>query len=141
MGQRAGLPALVEWSLAFALLALVVMTALSIGVILVPVAVAAFVAAGVRNRVWPYLPFSMFIGVGTLVTVIGFMHLDYVPCGAAGRAIGSAIGRAGAVGRGSCGGLRGQSWLAAGAILALVGVAGYVVLTRQDVKPSVTVDE
>ena len=135
MGRRAGLSAVFEWSLAFALLALVVLTALTIGVFLIPVAVAAFVSAGVRNRVWPYLPFGVFIGIGALLTVIGLMHLGYLPCSEVGHAVGSAAGRAGVgfVGGGGCGGFRGRGWLAVGGILALVGVAGYAILTRRSV--------
>jgi hypothetical protein len=133
MVRRTGWRAVVEWSLAFALLALVVASALSIGVFLLPVAIAAVVAAGVRNRAWPYLPFGLCIGVGAIVTALAFMHLGYVPCREMGRAIGAAASSP-AVGRvsgGSCGGLNGRTWLPVGAILALVGIAGYVVLTRQ----------
>lgn len=134
MARRTGWPAVIEWSVAFALLALVVMGALTIGPFLIPVAVAAFVAAGVRNRAWPYLPFGMCLGVGGLVIVIGFMHLGYTPCRAIGTAIGDATGGPGAglLTRGSCGGFNGRQWLAFGAILALVGVAGYIALTRQE---------
>ena len=133
MGQRAGWSALAEWSLAFALLALVALSALTIGVFLLPVAVAAFVAVGVRNRAWPYLPFGLCIGVSALVTTVGLMHLRYVPC-EMGRVIGAAVTSPGvrAAGRGSCGGLDGRLWLAVGAALALVGVAGSVVLTRRE---------
>jgi hypothetical protein len=122
-----------EWSLAFALLVFVVVSAMTVGAFLIPGAVAAFVAAGVRNRAWPYLPFGLCIGVGALVTVVGVLHLWYTPCRTIGTAVGSAVGGPGPglLTRGSCGGINGRQWLAFGEMLALVGVAGYVALTRR----------
>ena len=132
MGRRTGVSALVEWSLSAALLPLLIIS--SIGIFLLPVAVAAFVATAARNRVWPYLPFGLVIGIGGLVAAIGLMHLDYVPCRTVGNAIGSGtsgqvVARASA--GGSCGGVNGHDWLAVGGILAMVGAAGYVALMRK----------
>ena len=133
MGRRTGVSALLEWSLAFALLALVVVSALTIGAFLIPVAVAAFVVAGFRNRAWPYLPFGMCIGVGALVTVVGLMHVAENRCPTPGRLVGSDVLAPGAraVVRSGCTSLDARRWLAVGGIFGLVGLAGYVMSTRE----------
>lgn len=138
MGRRTGWSALLEWSLAFALLALVVAGAMTIGVFLVPVAAAAFIAAGVRNRAWPYLPFGFFTGAGALVTIVGLMHVADARCPTAGTVSGAGSGRAGTrvVSRGGCSSFDARRWLAVGGILAMVGVTGYVVLTRRPARPT-----
>ena len=130
MGRRTGVSALLEWALAFALLPLVVMSV--IGVFLVPVAIAVLVVVGLRNRAWPYLPLGVVTGVGALVTVIGLMHAGNTQCRTAGTSIGSATGSAGVrvVGRGGCG-LDGRRWLAVGGIVAIVGLTGYAVSSRE----------
>lgn len=132
MGRRTGVLALVEWSLAFALLVLVVVSA--VGVFLIPVALAVFVAVGTRHRVWPYLPLGVLTGVGALVAVIGLMHVADTRCVRVGTVAGSGSGSAGVrvVSRGGCSGLDGRQWLVVGGILALVGAAGYIALSQKN---------
>ena len=125
MGRRTGWASLVEWSLAFALLALVVVSAASIGMFLIPVAMAAVATVGQRNRAWPYVPFGACLGVGALVTIVGLMHLRDVPCPTTGFAMRVAAGA-----HYRCGGFNPRPWLAIGGILSVVGLAGYLALGR-----------
>jgi hypothetical protein len=125
MEGQAGWRSLGEWALAFALLAVAVLGALSIGVFVLPVAVAALAFAARRNRRWPEPALGALIGVGVVCLYVAFRGRDYSPCPPSGTPM-----RLGPGERFTCGGLDPVPWLAVGLVLGAVGLLGYLALRR-----------
>src|SRR5215208_455167 len=123
--DRKGWRSLLEWAAAFALLALAVVGAMSIGIFVVPFAIAAIVLAARRNCRWPEAALGAFLGVGSLCLFIAFLHRDDSPCPAARTLVRVRPGE-----RLSCGGLDPVPWLAIGLLLAAVGLGGYLLFHR-----------
>jgi hypothetical protein len=124
--KRSGWRAVLEWALAFALLGVVVLGALTIGAFLLPVAVFVVAAVGLRNRVWPDAVSGLCIGLAALAIFVGAPHLQYRSC----QMSGSAVARAGSGVHVRCSSRNGRAWVAVGGILALVGVGGYTASVR-----------
>ena len=119
--SRTGWRALLEWALAFALFALTLIGAASIGIFVAPFAIGAVVLAVRRNRDWPEAALGGLTGVGAVCLFIAYRNRNYSPCPPPGTTVRLARG-----GHFSCGGLDPVPWLTIGVALAGVGLAGYL---------------
>jgi hypothetical protein len=123
---QAGWQALVEWALAFALLALTLIGAASIGMFVAPFAIAAMVFAVRRNRDWPEAALGGSAGAGATCLFIAYRNRGYVPCPPSGTPMRLGPGEH----HFACGGFDPMPWLAIGLVLAVTGLGGYVVFRR-----------
>jgi hypothetical protein len=126
MQMRSGWQSLSEWALASALVIFGVITGLSIGLFVLPFAVVAVLLAGRRNRVWPEGPMGGLVGAGGVCLLVAYLNRGpFTPC-----APESVNVRLNDGGHFHCGGLDPTTWLAAGALLVVAGLLGYVVSLR-----------
>ena len=117
MTQRHGWPSLAEWTLAFGLVTYAILGLMTIGIFVVPFAIAAVVIAGRRNRGWPEAMFGGFLGVASICLLVAFLNRDYSLCPTTIR-----------LGPGDhfrCGGRDPMPWLSVGGLLAATGLMGY----------------
>ena len=119
MSRRSGWQALAEWAIAFALISLVVIAAMSIGMFILPFAAVALGFAGTRNRAWPEAAMGALVGVGTACLFVAYRNRSYAPCpqGPMRLAWGQHF---------SCGGLDPTPWLVVGAVTIGAGIIGYL---------------
>ncbi|HEY3115026.1 MAG TPA: hypothetical protein VGJ62_15200 [Gemmatimonadaceae bacterium] len=119
MKHRTGWQSLVEWAVGLGLLALAVVGALSIGVFVMPFALAALLFAALRNRAWPEAVLGGLLGVGSVFLFVAYRNRLYSPCppGPMRLAHGQHF---------SCGGFDPMPWLTIGLVLIVGGVSGYL---------------
>jgi uncharacterized membrane protein len=131
MRHRSGWQSLAEWAVAFGLVALTVLGAMTIGIFVLPVAIAAAVLAARRNRAWPEAPMGGLIGVGSVFLFVAYRNRSYAPCppGPMRLAHGEHF---------SCGGFNPIPWLTIGLILAASGFAGYLFSRRPHLAAAAT---
>jgi hypothetical protein len=125
MKGRIGWQSFGEWAVASAIVTFTMLTMLSIGPFVLPIAVIAVVVAARRNRAWPEAPMGALAGAGTNFLYVAFMNRDSSPCPPG--PIHSTLSNGQSF---SCGGLDPIPWLTAGALLVVAGVLGYVVSRR-----------
>lgn len=115
--------AFVAWSVAGGLVVFSFLTGLSIGVFVLPFAVAAVFFAASRSSGWPEA-LGVFAGAGVLFLVIALLS-DYTPCPESGvlpgvNSEGDYVFE--------CGGFDPMPWLIGGIALVSVSVFAYVVV-------------
>ena len=126
--NRTGWGSLLEWAFAFALLALTVIGAASIGIFVAPFAIVATIFAVRRNRDWPEAPLGGLVGVAAVCLFIAYRNRrEYPPCPPPGTRIRVARGE-----HFAChgGGLDPLPWLLIGLSLAGAGLVGYLLFRR-----------
>jgi hypothetical protein len=127
--SRTGWGALLEWAVAFGLLALTVIGAASIGMFVAPFAIVATIASVRRNRDWPEAPLGGLIGVGAVCLFIAYRgRHEYPPCPPPGTKIRVARGQHFAC---EGGGPDPLLWLLIGLALAGAGLVGYLLVRRR----------
>ena len=124
MRDRPRWRSLVAWAAAFGLAGLTLITAMSIGVFVLPVAAVALVLVARRSHAWPEAALGGLIGVGALCCFVAYRNRVYAPCLQAGTPIQLAAGE-----RLTCGGFAPVPWLAFGALQLLVGLAAYLIVS------------
>lgn len=129
-GQRfsrtVGWPATSAWALGFAIAALAVAGAMSIGVFLLPFAVIAYGVAAWPCRALPEGAIGVGLGAGLAILVIGVMN--WPRCGALSLPFGIGAHTYSFTG---CGGISGISWLPLAVALVVASVAGQVLMARR----------
>lgn len=115
MRRWRGWKAFVAWSLAGGLLVFSVLTGFSIGLLVLPFALAAVLVTAKRASAWPEA-IGVVAGAGVVSLVVAFLSRDYEPCPESGV-------RTLSPGEMSieCGGFDPMPWLIGG--IALVGVS------------------
>lgn len=123
MRKRRGWQSLAEWSVAFGLVALAFIGAMTIGMFVLPVALATVVLAARRNRAWPEALMGGLVGVGGMCLFVAYRNRSYSPCptGTIRLTQGEHF---------SCGGFDPVPWLAIGLLLTAAGFASYLVVRR-----------
>ena len=121
---RAGWPSLLTWSLAFAALAFSVASAMTIGLFVAPFALLLCSAAALLAQAWPEAPIGAILGTGAICLLIGFLHLNYVPCPAGPLRL--APGE-----HFRCGGFPPTPWLVVGAGLVIATLGAYALSRRR----------
>ncbi|MGH9227041.1 MAG: hypothetical protein ACRD2W_25425 [Acidimicrobiales bacterium] len=125
--ELAGWAGFAAWAGAGALCGFAGVSLASVGLLILPLAVVALIAAGRRARPWPevagFLP-----GLGTGAGLfVGLVNLGSSPCPSSGSA---SVGPGAATSSYSCGGLDPVPWLVGGAILVVLGFAVYLAQQR-----------
>ena len=119
--DRSGWLALAEWTFAAAAVALGVLSILSIGVFVLPVAAIVMALVAIRNRIWPEGVAGMLMGAGLTSLCIAYIQRDSSACPPGGFqtvALDTLT-----VGRNySCGGFDPLPWLLAGCVLIGAGL-------------------
>ena len=115
-----GWKAFVAWSLAGGLVVFSVITGLSIGVFVLPFAVAAVLVTATRASGWPEA-IGVVAGAGVVSLVIAFRSRDYKPCPESG-VLTVPPGETSI----ECGGFDPMPWLIGGIALVSVSVAAHV---------------
>jgi hypothetical protein len=110
------------WAACGALASLAVVSAASIGLLLLPVAGAAVVAGVARVRFWPEANGAL-AGLASTALVVGFLNLGSRPCPRNGTLVLPPGQR-----EVSCGGLDAEPFLIFGVATALVGLVCYAAL-------------
>ncbi|MDP9200894.1 MAG: hypothetical protein M3P26_03025 [Gemmatimonadota bacterium] len=123
MRDRSGWQSLAEWAVACGLMTLAVIGAMTIGIFVLPVAIAAVVLVARRNRAWPEAPMGALVGAGSIFLFVAYRNRSYSPCppGPMRLAQGEHF---------SCGGFDPIPWLTIGLALTASGFAGYLVYRR-----------
>jgi hypothetical protein len=114
--------AFVAWSLAGGLLVFSVLTGFSIGLFVLPFALAAVLVTAKRASAWPEA-LGVVAGAGVVSLVIAFLNRDYEPCPESGVETLSP-------GETSieCGGFDPMPWLIGGITLVSVSLVAHVVV-------------
>ena len=126
--SRTGWLSLLEWAVAFGLLALTLIGAMSIGLFVAPFAIVAMTLAVRRNHDWPEAPLGGLLGVGGICVFIAYRNRGYVPCPSSETTIRLSPGEHYFA---SCGGFDPLPWLIVGLLLATAGLGGYLVFRRR----------
>src|SRR6476661_9902648 len=121
MKERTGWWSLFGWAVAFGLAGLTLIAAMSIGVFVLPVAAAALVLVARWSHAWPESALGGLIGVGAVCLFVAYRNRAYALCPPAGISIRLVAGE-----RFTCGGFDPVPWLTIGALLLLLGLAGYL---------------
>jgi hypothetical protein len=131
MRDRTGWQSLAEWTLGLGLLALAVVGALSIGIFVMPFALATLLYAALRNRAWPEAGVGGLLGVGIVFLFVAYRNRSYSPCpsGPMRLAHGQHF---------SCGGFDPMPWLTIGMVLITGGVSGYLLTRRSRLAAAAT---
>ena len=112
------------WYLAWAaVVALLLFSYLVIGVFVLPAALVAVVLVARRGPVWPEALGGL-EGAAAMCFLIAYLNRDYNPCPPGPIILGP--GQASF----SCGGADSRPWLIAGVVLAVIGVAAYLIASR-----------
>jgi hypothetical protein len=115
---------LFAWAVVLGLADLTLITAMSVGVFLLPVAAVVLVLVARRSHAWPESMLGGLIGLGAVCCFVAYRNRAYAPCLPAGTPIQLAAGE-----RLTCGGFAPMPWLAVGALLLLVGLATYLIFS------------
>jgi hypothetical protein len=121
MTNRTGWASVGEWALALGLVAFAVISGMSIGMFVIPVALGAVLVAALRNQAWPEAMFGGFLGVGVACVVIAYLHRADARC----PPMMPATMRLGRGEHFRCGGLNPIPWLTNGLVLAASALLGY----------------
>ncbi len=124
MKDRIGWQSFAEWAVAFGLLSLAVLGAMSIGIFVLPFGIAAVVFAARRNLAWPETLMGGLVGVGIVLLFVAYRNRAYSPCPPGPMVL--THGQ-----RFSCGGFDPIPWLTIGLVLTAAGFAGYLVSRRE----------
>lgn len=116
------------WALVGALFSVSFLGAASIGLFLLPVALAALVITSVFVRAWPEVA-GVLLGAASLSLFVGSVNFHSTACPSSGSGTVHAGGPEGATF--SCGGFDPVPWLLVGVTLAVASVATYA-LARRD---------
>lgn len=119
MAKRRGGIAFLEWSIAAAVLVFALLSAASIGLFILPLAVIAFGLVTLDSRMWPE-GLGTCAGAGFMFLFVAFINRNSVPCAQSGSNVRVAPGETF-----SCGGRDPTSWLIIGTALVSVAVIGY----------------
>ena len=106
-----------EWTIAFGLLTLAILGAMTIGMLILPFAIGALAFAARRNRGWPESTMGALLGIGTVLLAIAYGNRDYSPCPGRIRLAPGEYFR--------CGGRDPVPWLVIGLVLVVAGSVGY----------------
>src|SRR5574341_1183943 len=120
---RAGWPSLLVWSVTFAALAFSVASAMTVGLFLAPFVLLLSLAAALLAHAWPEAPLGALLGTGAICLLIGFLHVNYVPCPVGPLTLGPGE-------HFKCGGFPPAPWLVVGASLVTVSLGAYVLFRR-----------
>ena len=123
MRGRTGWPSVIEWTLALSLAAFAVVSVMSIGMFVLPFAVAAAAIVARRNRTWPESVFGGLLGAAAVCLLVAYLNRAYSPCPAGPMWLGPGE-------HVRCGGLNPLPWLTVGALLTAVGLVGYAAFRR-----------
>ena len=126
MRSRPRWRSLFAWAVVLGLAGLTLITAMSVGVFVLPVAAVALVLVARRSHAWPESMLGGLIGLGAVCCFVAYRNRAYAPCLPAGTPIQLATGE-----RLTCGGFAPMPWLAVGALLLLVGLATYLIFSRR----------
>ena len=131
MRDRRGWRSLAEWAVALSLVALAVIGAMTIGMFVLPVAIAAVVLAARRNRAWPEALMGGLVGVGSVFLFVAYRNRSYSLCppGPMRLSHGEHF---------SCGGFDPMPWLTIGLLLIASGLAGYLLSRRTPLTAAAT---
>ncbi len=126
--RAVGWPATLVWALGFAIAALAVAAAMSIGPFVLPFAVIAYGVAAWRCRALPEGAIGAGLGTGLMIFVIDLMN--WPRCGALNLPFGIGAHDYSFAG---CGGINGTSWFAFALAVALLvaAVAGQILMERR----------
>lgn len=120
-----GRGAFAAWALVGSLLGFSVLSAASIGLFVLPVALLALTVTVRTARVWPEIA-GMLEGLASVSLFVGLVNLDSTPCPSSGS---GHVHIGGGPGTGttsfSCGGLDPAPWLLMGLVLVGAGFAVY----------------
>lgn len=123
-GRATGWAWFVAWAGAGALTTFAVVTGLSIGLFVLPVAFAALWAVASRTRLWPEA-LGLLVGVAVICLLVAGLNRAYLPCPSEGPLTSPSS---------SCGGPDPSPWLAAGLVLAAAGTGGYAAARRNSAR-------
>jgi hypothetical protein len=123
MRQASGWRAMLAWAIAVGLAALAVIGAMTIGMFVAPVAVAALVYATLRHHAGRELLVGGLLGVGAACLFVAYRNRGYTPCPPSGTSL-----RLGPGESYSCGGFDPAPWLGVGLVLVVVGLTGGAVV-------------
>ena len=107
-----GRSAILAWSLCAGTLLLGALTVLSIGFIVLPIALLASMLAAWRTRIWPEAGLGALLGPAGGCALIAFLNLDYRPCEPSLTLAGPGV-------LSHCGGLNPVPWLLGATALGL----------------------
>ena len=124
MRRRRGWSAFAIWGVAGALVALTLLSLLSIGIFILPLAVIALAVAGWRASGWPE-GVGLVAGVGATCLVIAFLSRDYEPCDDGPLTVSPGETSA------ECGGTDPVPWLVVGIALVGASVGAHLLLQRR----------
>lgn len=117
--ERQGWPWFLAWALAGGLLFFAVLSGFSIGLLVLPFALATVWLVERSGRSWPEL-LGAVAGVGLVLLVVAFLNRGSTPCPESGE-LTVQPGQTSA----ACGGSDPIPWLVAGSVLLAVGAAAY----------------
>jgi len=98
---------------------------MTIGLFVAPVALLLCLAAALFAHAWPEAPLGALLGTGAMCLLIGFLHLNYVPCAAGPLQLASGE-------HFRCGGFPPAPWLVVGAGLVTASLGAYALSRRRD---------
>lgn len=113
------------WAAAGCALTFSLLTGLSVGLLIFPLAAALLLLVGARAP-HPAESAGFVLGIGAVLLLVAFVNRDYRPCPAGGLTIPAA--RPGTTA--SCGGLDPIPWLYSGIVVAAASVVAYAVARR-----------
>jgi hypothetical protein len=96
---------------------------MTIGMFIAPFALLLCALAGFRANAWPPFLLAILVGPGLVALLIGFLHLDYVPCPPGPLTAGPGE-------HFKCGGFDPTPWLTTGAGLVALGLSAYALYRR-----------
>ena len=127
MSGVVGWKGFLAWALAGGVLLFAVLSGLSIGVFLLPLAVVGLVLVVRRVRAWPEIS-GTGAGFGVLCFLIAFLNRDYTPCPKGPITLSPGAGEF------ECGGFDPVPWLVAGLALVVLSSLAYA-LARSRTEP------
>jgi hypothetical protein len=133
MTDRGGWQSFGEWAIALGLMTLAVVGAMTIGIFVLPFALAAAWFAARRNSQWPEALTGGLVGVGATLLFVAYRNRGYSPCPLGRFPVRLARGE-----HFSCGGFNPMPWLTIGLLLALAGFLGYLAFRRTHLSAAAT---
>jgi hypothetical protein len=124
-GSRRGAMWFGWWTAAGALFTFSLLTGFSVGLFVLPLAVALLL--WVARRAPGREAIGFFEGIGLVLILVWFVNRDYTPCPANGLSIPASAPPGTLV---SCGGFDARPWLLAGLVASSLALAGYGVARR-----------
>jgi hypothetical protein len=125
-GSRRGATWFGAWTAAGALFTFSLITGFSIGLFVLPLAVALLL--WVAHRAPGREAIGFFEGIGLVLILVWLRNRDYTPCPAGGLSIPASAPPGTSV---SCGGFDARPWLLAGLVSSLLAVVAYALARRR----------